>query len=601
MLIICRAAALVAIFLMAFSPRLAIAESESERLHAFFEEVFEANLARWPEWQTQLGRDTNKDRWNDRSPERAQDNLTFNRTVLHRLRNEFDIAELNREDRLNYRLFEQRYQRWIDGHPFRLHNAPISHLGGIHVRIPTVLIQQHRIKTIQDADSYVARLARVPDVIDQVIRQIDERAKQNIFPPKFVFPRALANIDRILTGAPFDAGPEETPMLAHFRKKTKSLGLETPARDALIKAAETALAEAVKPAYLKLRTRIAELEARAGEESGLWRLPDGEKNYERLLRLYTTTSMTADEIHALGLTEVARIRDEMRALTKSVGFKGDLGSFYEAMKDDPENFFAATKAGRQEYLRLARLYVNQIRAASRAHFHEFPKAGLSVRRIEPFRERAASIAYYNGPGKAAGRSGTFYVNLFDMKRMPRYELEALTYHETIPGHHMQVALAQEMDGQPEFRRSTWHAAFGEGWALYAEQLGKEMGFYQDPMSDFGRLSWQLLRAARLVVDTGLHHKRWSRERAVTYLNDNLPTNPDRNREAIDRYIVWPAQATSYMIGMREIMSLREQARTTLGESFDIRDFHEVVLRDGSVPLNILRENIEVWIAEKRPR
>ena len=312
----------------------------------------------------------------------------------------------------------------------------------------------------------------------------------------------------------------------------------------------------------------------------------------------TTTDMTADEIHELGLAEVARIHDEMRAIMQQVEYDGTLQDFFEFTRTDEQFFKPNTDEGKAEYLAEATAMIDTMREALPTVFNTFPKAEMEVKAVEPFRERAAGKAFYQRPAPDGSRPGVYYANLYRMQDMPLYQMEALAYHEGIPGHHMQLAISQELTGIPKFRKYGSVTAYTEGWGLYSEFLPKEMGFYEDPYSDFGRLAMELWRAARLVVDTGLHAKQWTREEAIDYLLTNTPNPEGDARKAIERYIVMPAQATAYKIGMNKIIDLREDARTRLGDSFDIRDFHDVVLKDGPVPLQILEENVENWITNQ---
>jgi uncharacterized protein (DUF885 family) len=337
----------------------------------------------------------------------------------------------------------------------------------------------------------------------------------------------------------------------------------------------------------------------AGTDDGVWRLPEGSDFYNQRLSVYTTTSMTAAEIHQLGLDEMARIQNEMRAIMAKTGFKGDLKAFFEYMRAEPRFYKPNTAEGRAAYLAEATTAIDGMRADLPKVFNTFPKAEMLVKAVEPFREKSAGKAFYSQPSMDGSRPGIYYANLYRMQDMPTYQLEALAFHEGIPGHHMQIAISQELSGVPQFRKFGDYTAYSEGWGLYSEFLPKEMGYYKDPYADFGRLAMEIWRAARLVVDTGLHDKKWTREQAVQYLLDNTPNPEGDCRKAIDRYIVYPGQATAYKIGMNKIVELRERAKTALGDKFDIRDFHDVVLKDGPVPLAILEETVDAWIAQEK--
>jgi uncharacterized protein (DUF885 family) len=314
----------------------------------------------------------------------------------------------------------------------------------------------------------------------------------------------------------------------------------------------------------------------------------------------TTTDLTAGEIHQIGLDEVARIHGEMQAIMTQVGFEGTLQEFFEFMRTDPQFYKPETEEGKAEYLAEAVAAIETMKGDLPKLFNTFPKADMEVKAVEAFREKSAGKAFYSRPAPDGSRPGIYYANLYSMADMPTYQLEALAFHEGIPGHHMQIAIAQELEGIPSFRKFGGYTAYSEGWGLYSELVPKELGYYSDPYSDFGRLAMEIWRAARLVVDTGLHDKRWTREQAVQYLMDNTPNPQGDCEKAIDRYIVMPGQATAYKIGMLKIVELRERARTQLGDAFDIREFHDIVLRDGAVPLAVLEETVDAWLAGKKP-
>jgi len=327
----------------------------------------------------------------------------------------------------------------------------------------------------------------------------------------------------------------------------------------------------------------------------VWRFEDGDAYYQTLLNWYTTTDLSAEQIHQLGLDNVARIQDEMRAVMTQVGFEGDLPTFFESMRSSETLRYANTDEGREQYLTDARAAIDAMRAKLPAYFGLLPQAELKVKRVEAFRERSAGKAFYQSPPPDGSRPGIYYANLYDMGAMPKTDLEALAFHEGVPGHHLQLSIAAELEGVPEFQRYLRFTAFSEGWGLYSEYLSKEMGFYQDPYSEFGRLAMELWRAARLVVDTGLHAKRWTREQAITYLIDNTPNAEWDCTKAIERYIAMPGQATAYMVGKIRILELREKAREALGDKFDIREFHDTVLGSGPVPLDVLALKVDAMI------
>ena len=339
---------------------------------------------------------------------------------------------------------------------------------------------------------------------------------------------------------------------------------------------------------------FARHEAIATNDDGAWKLPNGAEYYQSRLKHYTTTNLTADEIHNIGLSEVARIQDEMRAIMTQVGFKGTLKDFYTFLRNDKQFVYPETTEGADEYIKEATAIIDDMKSRLDSLFITKPKADMIVKRVEAFREDTAFGAFYDQPALDGSRPGTYYINMKSVADQPKYLMQALAYHEGIPGHHMQIAIGMELDGLPKFRTLGGHTAYIEGWALYAESVPKELGLYTDPYKDFGRLSMEIFRAARLVVDTGIHSKKWTREKAVQYYLDNIPNPEGDVRAEIDRYIVWPGQATAYKIGMLKIIELRKEAESALGEKFDVREFHDVVLANGSVPLSILEELVQDW-------
>jgi len=585
---------LIAPFLVSLQSQ-AAENDESARIAAFFEEVHQAAVARWPEWQTSLGLKTNNDRWNDRSEARGIKEHEIRIRALTRLRRDFDYAKLDSAAQLSYRLFERSAELGIAWFPFRHHWYPVTQMGGPHTRIPSFLTNRHSVSGKADAEAYIKRLDGVAMVMDQTIDRLNRHAEKGIIAPRFVFPKVLDDIDKVISGAPFDKSGADTTILADFVKKVAALELPDAERAALVTRAEQALLNAVQPAYARLRETLVALEQRATDDDGVWKFPDGDAVYRLALYSRTTTDLTPEAIHDYGLAEVMRIHGEMREIVKAIDFDGDLAAFFEFIRHDPTNFYPNTDPGRTAYLADTKALIEEMDRALPLAFHVKPKAELVVKRVEPYREKTANIGFYRTPAIYGDRPGMYYVNLYDMQQMPKSHMAGLAYHEAIPGHHMQMALAQELKGLPKFRRFARYTAYLEGWALYAERLAKEMGFYRQPLSDFGRLAWELLRAARLVVDTGIHHRRWTRAQAIAYLDDNLPSSHESNRKSIERYIVWPAQATAYKIGMRKILELRQRAQDRLGKAYDIRAFHAAVLGNGGLPLNILDSVIDRWI------
>ncbi len=562
-------------------------EYVSKELASFFETYNQERLELSPQSKSYRGiRDADYGKWDDPSDAAAVRDHQHMLSSLAAMRSQFGSAELNDEDNRSFRLFEAMVERAERNHKYRDNVYLFNQMRGAQSGIPAFLINIHRIDTEEHALAYVERLAGIAPALDTLTAEARERAENGVMPPKWVYPYVISDIENLLDGGDGNA------ILVDFRKKIEKLdddslklGLDGGAKDVWW--------ESVVPAYQRLLAEMKRQEAIAPTDDGVWRLPDGANYYNALLKNYTTTDLTADEIHNIGLEQVERIHGEMRAIMAKVGFEGTLQEFFQYTRND-DRFFYTT---REEYLADANAVLRKMEAKLPEYFGRLPKAPMIIKPVEAFREKSAGKAFYQSPAPDGSRPGTYYVNLYNLRDMSKNELEALAYHEGSPGHHLQRALQTEMGELPPFRRFGGVTAYTEGWGLYSEELPKEMGFYTDPYSDFGRLGMELWRACRLVVDTGIHEKRWSREEAIQYLTDNTP-NPDGDiRKAIERYIVYPGQATAYMIGKLKIMEVREKARAELGDKFDIRGFHDTVLESGPVPLSVLEEQVDAWVAE----
>jgi uncharacterized protein (DUF885 family) len=471
---------------------------------------------------------------------------------------------------------------------------------GRHSSLPAFMINMHRIENVQDADDYIARLNQFENQFEMLIKLLEMRRERGIMAPKFVYPKALSDAQNIVSGAPFDKSNQESPLFKDFRQKIQKLDIKASTAQKLVARMEHALMTSVGPAYWKLMEKLEELEKDAPIEGSVANLPDGRDYYKMRLKHITTTNMSAEEIHKLGLEQTSRIHAEMKKIMRKVDFNGSLDDFFNYMKNSKKFRYDDNEKGREKYLRDTRKIIKNAWAKLPEMFGILPKAELTVKAVEPFRERSAGLAFYQGPSEDGERPGIYYVNLHDIQAVNKYEQKALAYHEAVPGHHMQIAISTELKQLPKFRRYGHYTAYIEGWALYAERLASEFGLYNDPYAEFGRLSMELLRAGRLVVDTGLHDKEWSMEYATQWLNKNKPNSASENKKAIQRYVVMPGQATAYMIGMLKILNLREMAKKELGEDFNIKAFHDQILKDGAMPLFILGEKLEVWTSATLP-
>jgi uncharacterized protein (DUF885 family) len=576
-------------------------ETETRRLNAWFQAVEEDDLARSPMTKTYRNIvDEDYGRWNDPSDAFDVETFELGEARLAYMRRNFDFDALEPSAQLSWRLFEYGQETARRNFPYRRHQYAFHQMRGPHTHIPVFLTTIHQINSVETARAWISRAGSVDVYLGGHIDEAEVRFAGNVHPPRWVYDRVVETARNTITGAPFDDGGENM-VWSRFRDRVAALDVDERTRSELLDAGRTALLDAWVPAYERLIAVMEDHRARAGAEDGVWRLPDGPGYYAARLANFTTTNLTAAEVHELGLDNVARIHAEMRGIMQKVGYAGELQAFFEHLRTNPRFYYPNTDEGREAYLAEATRLIETITERLPEYFARLSRHDLVVRRVEPFRERSAGKAFYTRPAPDGSRPGIYYVNLYDMGDMPIYQMEALAYHEGSPGHHMQLAIMTDLDDLPPFRRFGGFTAYTEGWGLYSELLPLEMGFYQDPYSNFGRLAMELWRAARLVVDTGLHSMRWSREEAIDYLVENTPNPRGDAVRAIERYVVMPGQATAYTVGMLKILELRELAKARLGHAFEIREFHDVVLRDGAVPLSILEEQVASWLEHEEPR
>jgi len=574
-----------------------IIKSQSQALNDWFESRFQDELARSPMDQTYLGEQTNRDKLDDVSQISLDESATLQAAWLAEMRRKFDIDRLNPQSALSYRLYEFAAEDALATYKFEKNDYVFQHMNGPHSGLPAFLINYHSVDTIEDAQNYIARLGHIKTYLEQNSARAEAQAIAGVVLPKFVYAKISDSARNVITGTPFSDG-EDSPLYADIKSKFSKLNIDQAQKDDLIEQAKSVLLSSVQPAYLDLLGMFARHETIATDDDGAWKLPNAEAYYAARLRHYTTTNLSADEIHEIGLKEVARIQDEMREIMEQVEFDGTLKDFFNFLRTDPQFTFPNNDEGRQLYIKEATDIIDKMKGKMDSLFITKPKADIVVKRVEPFREKTAFGAFYNQAALDGSRPGTYYVNLKDVKDQPIYLMQSLAYHEGIPGHHMQISIGMELEGLPKFRTLGGHTSYIEGWALYSETIPKELGLYTDPYKDFGRLSMEIFRAARLVVDTGIHAKKWTREQAVQYFLDNIPNPEGDVRAEIDRYIVWPGQATAYKIGMIKIQDLRKEAEAQLGNKFDLREFHDVILANGSVPLKVLEELVNDWVNTK---
>ena len=574
--------------------RLPGGSSGKSDFRAFLDANWEEDLALSPTFALRVGNKDYQDRWSRLDEAFRQEDRERNEMRLAALA-QFDRESLSESEQLSYTLYQLDLERQLASDEFRHHKYVITQHGGPHTSVPSHLINIHQIGDIEDARAYVTKLATVRDYFDGLIEQLEIRAEKGLFLADWQYPLMIESARNVISGLPFDNSGKNSTLLQDFSDKVVALDIEDIERKRLIRAAKTALRGSVEPAYLRLIAVFEEQAGRASGDDGVWKFPNGDAYYAERLRWYTTTDLTADQVHEIGLREVARIHDEMRGIMSEVGFEGELQDFFRFMRDDPQFYYPNDDAGRAAYLEEARALIDEMYAALPTVFGLLPRAPITVKRVEAFRERSAGKAFYQSPPPDGSRPGIYYANLFDMNSMPTYQMAALAFHEGVPGHHMQRAISVELTDIPEFQKYASFTAYTEGWGLYSETLSGEMGFYRDPYADFGRLAMELWRACRLVVDTGIHARRWTREEATEYLVQNTPNAVADAQKAIDRYIAMPGQATAYMIGKLKLMELRERARREMGPAFDIKAFHDAVLEDGPVPLSLLEARIDAMI------
>jgi uncharacterized protein (DUF885 family) len=568
--------------------------AQSRRLAALFERSFARRLRRSPLLQAALGLDTDRDRWDDVSRPYREADIAALRDDLATL-DTIDPAALPRHARLDHRLFRYDTGQALCRLRWRSHHYPVCQMRGPQRTVPQTLIDRHPIASREDAQAYIARLRGVEPYLRQVVDGLREQQAAGICPPAPALAPVVDTCVRLLRGAPFD-GNDDNVILADFDAKLAAAGLE--GADALRRDAIAAMKDGFAPGFRHLIAWLQAAQHEAPAASGVWALPQGDAYYAAMLRTESTLTLDPDHVHAIGLEETERLHDEIRALAPRLGHRGTLRELIERARTDPDAHYPDTEAGRRDYLAAAEGVVEAVSAQLDALTGYRPPVRLEVRRVEPWLEVSAGIAGYFPPSQDGSRPGIVRYNLRDMGNLPRHELTALACHEGVPGHHLERSVSASLQNLPDFRRHGGYTAFSEGWALYAEQLPVELGLYEDPWQDLGRLSCELMRAGRLVVDTGLHARRWSPAQALQWLDENTFDAPPANAIAVLRYLVTPGQATAYQLGKRSLIELQAQARRELGRDFRLCDFNDALLGEGPLPLPLLEERIGEWIAAR---
>ncbi len=566
-------------------------ETENKKLADIFSRSYEEDLKLKPMLATSMGRKEGYGRLNDVSEEFDTQQFEILKKRMKELET-IRYAFLGDEEKLSYDFYKYLNQVELEGEKFRYHTYPINQMSGLHSELISFMTNRHLIESIPDAEAYISRLMGFHLYLRQIVEKLKTRKVKGVVAPAFALEKSIGDIKNILSTA---------VLLTDFKEKIRKLNLHEKESNSLIARAEKAVAESVEPGFKDLNSYLDVLKKSAPKEGAAWTLPRGYAFYDYSLREKNTTNMTAEEIHQLGIAEVGTIKKEILLLMSTLGFRGknwkELNTY---IKTNPKFNYSNDDKGRKEFLSDSERVIKNMYNKLGEVFGVLPRAPLEVRPVEPYRIHSAGLAFYEEPTPDGKVPGLYYVNLGNMEQATRYEMEALAYHEGIPGHHMQIAIARERKDLAQFRQYKWLSAFGEGWGLYAERLTKEMGMYTDPVMDLGRLTMELWRAARLVVDTGLHAKKWSYKKTKDWMLENTLGGEVEIDSSIQRYLVLPGQATAYTIGMRKILEIRENAKKKLGAKFDLKSFHDELLRQGTLPLAILESHMAKW-SDKQTR
>jgi uncharacterized protein (DUF885 family) len=587
-----------------------VSMTESDKLNEWFEVKYEEELMMSPIGLTFLGRKERYDEIDDMTEAAEDEQLEWKRQTVEEMKASFDYAALTDDAKLSYNLWAHQYEQSKNAVPFRRNDYVFTQMQGIHTFLPTLLLSFHKVEEASDMDALISRVSGVGVAMNQLVDRAKLGAEEGVRPPRFSYEIVTTQAQDVISGAPFDDSETDSSLWGGIKGSVAALqeagDIDEAQANAYLESAKTALIDNLKPSYENLISFMqADIANTSEEAQGASALPNGDAYYANQLAIRTTTDMTADEVHQLGLSEVTRIRAEMEELKQKAGFEGTLQEYFTYIrdnKDSEEHYYPNTDEGRQGYIDDATAAIENIKLQLPKYFGILPKADLEVKRVEPFREQDGAPQHYFSGTPDGSRAGIYYAHLSDMTAMPKNELEVIAYHEGLPGHHMQISIAQELTGVPTFRTQAGSTAYIEGWALYSEKLAKEMpSTYVTINSDFGRLGSEIWRAIRLVVDSGMHSKGWTEDEAVEYFSQNSPAPLETIRTEVQRYLVWPGQATSYKVGMIFIQDLRAAAEKELGDKFDIRGFHDAVLDGGALPLSMLKSKVERWVADEKAK
>lgn len=510
----------------------------------------------------------------------------------------FDVSQLRGNDKISAQIFAYNKKLEIEGERWRLHDFPVNQMFGVQSSLPNFMVNIHDVKSLAEGRDYVARLNLFQHRLGQVLAGLKEREAKGILPPRFTVEKVLAQMQNFAAKS-----SKENLLYVSLQEKLNKIPadkLSAAQREELLQQTDQAIANSVLPGFRDLIAYFEGLLAKVVSNDGVWRLPEGDAYYAYMVRQHTSTAMTPEEIHQVGVQEVARIRQEIEAILSQQGALGtSLQERVHSLATRPEQLYSNDEAGKKQMLADYQHIIDEINAGLAPMFNLRPSSSVVVRPVPSFSEKTAPGAYYEFPSLDGSRPGTFFANMRNLSDLPKFGMRTLAYHEAIPGHHFQIALQMKMSDLPLFRRMGMFTAYSEGWALYAERLAWEAGFQKQPLDNLGRLQAEMFRAVRLVVDTGMHHKRWSREQAISYMVENTGRAEEESTAEVERYLVSPGQALAYKTGMLKILQLREQAKKELGSAFDLRQFHDVVLQSGAMPLGVLETVVQDWVASKR--
>jgi uncharacterized protein (DUF885 family) len=568
-------------------------------LNLFYEKTFAEIIFSEPELLSSLGLveqfgiTGHNGKLSDESPAHQQRTIDRWKKDLQQLR-EYSLDRQTPSQKLSTHVLDWFLERQVEGEKWQFHNYPVNQLFGVQNQYPSFMANTHRLLAKKDCEYYIMRLDALPKKFNQTLESLKVREDKNILPPRFVVDEVLTEMNELVAA--------ENILATSFKTRAAKIDKLTPQeRDDFQKRVETSITSSVYPAYQKLIDYFKGIEPKTTTDDGVWKLPDGDAFYAYALHEQTTTTMKPNDVHELGLREVARIEAEMRSILDANGFANTpIGEAMDKLGQDPRFHYSNDDKGRAEALAEYKRLIDTALERSKDLFLRLPKAKVEVRRVETFKEATAPGAYYQSGAMDGTRPGVFYANLRDMNEVPKWSMPTLSYHEGVPGHHFQISIAQELTGLPQFRKVIPFTAYAEGWALYCEWLAKQAGWYdKDPFGDLGRLRDELFRAVRLVVDTGIHAKHWTREQAIAYMREKTGMGEKEVKSEIERYIVNPGQACAYKIGMLKLQELRMRAQQELGGKFDQREFHDTVLKNGALPLEILEEQINDYIQKKK--